>query len=118
MNKPKLNQPDVEQTTTIGIFSNNINKSMGITVDKNGFAIPQTKSPTLEEVKKEWEELGYDIYQERYFIAIKSKTKKMEIIINSKNKYYFKRDDDNFWETITIQEHKLLTKTFKALGWM
>lgn len=75
------------------------------------------KTPTLEEVKKEWEELGYEIYQEKKYIAMKNKTKKIEIIIDFKDRDYFKRDDDNFWEIISLQEHQLLTRTMKALGW-
>lgn len=76
-------------------------------VDKN-------KVYTLEEVKKMWEELGYEIYQGKNYISMKNKKKK-EITIKIKDKYYFKRDDDNFPDDITFQEHQLLTKTIKAL---
>ena len=71
---------------------------------------------TKEEVLKKFEELGYEIYQEEKYIAMKNKAKK-EITIKFIGKHYFKRDDDNFWEIITFQEHQLLTELFKALGW-
>lgn len=80
--------------------------------------IDQTKTPTLEECIKEWEELGYRFY-------IKKPTTKWETLISIfyeddsndgifiyNNKTYI-RDTYSF----TMQEHQLLTKTFKALGW-
>lgn len=61
MNKPKLNQPDVEITTTIGAFSSPISNYIDtmVTTDKPITAI--TIEPTLEEVKQEWVDNGFEI---------------------------------------------------------
>lgn len=102
--------------------------------------IDQTKTPTLEEVKKEWEEEGYsfEIYNDEYHNGnvYKRCVIYKEIFMNKRLivlHYWNKTITFNyFWETfddegytvnkymsfnITFQEHQLLTKTFKALGW-
>lgn len=75
--------------------------------------IDQTKTPTLEEVKKEWEALGYEwIYKNDGLINIKHKKDvAKDILIYTSSKNYI-----SIW-TISFQEHQLLTKTFRALGW-
>ena len=88
---------------------------------------------TLEEVKKEWEELGYicvcdsenelifeeeqsipfyDYYCNRVHILKKWKLYDVVTIIKQNNKRKEIRLLLNF------EIHQLLTKTFKALGWM
>lgn len=79
----------------------------------------QYESPTLEEVKKEWEELGYEIIEDN---NIRLKLKKgLSTIQISKIKKVYKKvigcEEDNRGNFLTLQEHNLLTKTFKALGW-
>lgn len=76
-----------------------------------------TKHQQEQEIFKEFEKLGYEIYQEKNYIAIKNKAKKTEITIKFNGKYYFKRNDDNFWEIITFQEHQLLHRLFEIWGW-
>lgn len=80
--------------------------------------VDQTKTPTLEEVIKEWEELGY------YFtkttdnqICLHTKYNGENIILELSNYTYVKYDNHAEPMDITLQEHQLLTKTFKALGW-
>lgn len=96
--------------------------------------------PTLEEVKKEWEEEGYSfkIYNDEYHNGnvYKRCVIYKEIFMNKRLivlHYWNKTITFNyFWETfddegytvnkymsfdITFQEHQLLTKTFRALGW-
>ena len=80
--------------------------------------------PTLEEIKKEWEELGYTWEEHEIYICISIEdpidgTLK-NIYIDKKRKYYECYDEDD-WDSrslqLTFKEHQLLTKTFRALGW-
>ena len=70
-----------------------------------------TKTPTIEEVKKEWEKLGYEFELYSNKIELINSSKNNEIIIWFNPNYY---DCGN---SISLKEHQLLTKTFKALGW-
>lgn len=70
------------------------------------------ETPTLEKVKKEWEESGYTFTNDKGIITIS----KLD-----DEKYY---DARIFIETkryhcscVDIKEHKLLIKMLKALGW-
>ena len=78
------------------------------------------KSPTIKEVKKEWEELGYDWKEDNYFIYLKCSDKyaEAEIIIKKYTKTFFKEDGHFEMLAFNFVEHQLLTKTFKALGWL
>lgn len=81
----------------------------------NKYELEQT--PTEEEIKKEWEALGYELIRhERREISFKTKDKIFFNIYNYGTVRYKK-----YWKTlaieITLQEHQLLTKTFKMLGW-
>ena len=103
--------------------------------------VDQTKTPTLEEVKKEWEALGYtfetrvDDYHNgmaytRYIISIRINGNKRLIILKKYDKsislnYYWEVFDREGYKVpnyerfdTTLQEHQLLTKTFRALKWM
>lgn len=81
--------------------------------------VDKEKSPTIEEVKKEWEDLGYIFYikkpttQWETLISIFYKDDSNDGIFIYNNQTYI-RDTYSF----TMQEHNLLTKTFKALGWL
>lgn len=68
------------------------------------------KTPTLEEVKKEWEEREWEWSRTTTMIYIAHLTKKKSIGISSNNLVKI-----NGW--LDLQELELLTKTFKALGW-
>lgn len=73
-------------------------------------------NPTIEEVKKEWEELEYDWKEDNFCIQLVKNYKQIIIKKNSKtykcdNRY----DVDNGSLYITFQEHQLLTKTLRAL---
>lgn len=122
MNKPKLNQPDVEQSTTL---EPNTSITLGAygTPKSKYFENPTSQIPTdltIEEVKKEWEKLGYIVTT---YIDGKYDWMSLEelcgdkIIIDLILKSYHKYDNDGESQHISLQEHQLLTKTFRALGW-
>lgn len=81
----------------------------------------QYESPTLEEVKKEWEELGYKWFEDDYKIRLITTVNDFvkEIYLDKVDRKYccFDGGTGEEYDSITIQEHQLLTKTFKALGW-
>lgn len=72
-----------------------------------------TETSTLEQVKKEWKELGYEFKNVGEYIIITRNFGKFstDIYINYLTKTY------SMFKNLTFQEHQLLTKTFKALGW-
>lgn len=76
--------------------------------------VEKEKSPTLEEVKKEWEALGYIWKENSSAINLYGKKYGLHILLSKDDKEYFRYDTANF----TFQEHQLLTKTMKALGWL
>lgn len=97
----------------------------------------KTKEPvyTLEEVKKEWEALGYELIND-YCSDFHFVRKIENTIYNRPIYHHFEIEkinggryipyssfekDDNFnnrqYFVISFQEHQLITKTFKALGW-
>lgn len=77
-----------------------------------------TKVPTLEEVKKEWEELGYEWIDNCDFIELLNKSKEELFVIDTIHKKFAKSDDKvKFTLYVTFKEHELITKTFKMLGW-
>ena len=72
----------------------------------------------LEEVKKEWEEEGWSWFMDKICIKLTNKEdKEIEIHIWLKDIEYAKAYKE-FYQYITLQEHQLLTKTFRALKWM
>lgn len=115
--KPKLNQPDVESTITSPIGESlNINFTIPSKQFEQVFEKDtniEKRNVTLEEVKKEWNNIGWDYKTiDEYVLLINKKDKEKRIIINDILKRYFVAKG-----YITFQEHQLLTKTFKALGW-
>ena len=101
---------------------------LGLTKRNKDRLYELTKSPTLEEVKKEWEELGWYwhyFYNEngianKYRITKYVPSRKrdgsgdyqLEIYLCNNTKTF----NINF--NMDMQEYQLLTKTFKALGWL
>lgn len=84
-----------------------------------------TKTPTLEEIKKEWEALGYewrtpiDYLHMIYLVNYDDEPEwLLTIKINTQSKRYWKIWDDGNFDSFTFEEHNLLTKTFRALGWL
>lgn len=81
-------------------------------------------TPTLEEVKREWEALGYKWEENEIYIHITKRDKLLcvtkDICISKQDKEYCVYDEDEDYSCLylLLQEHQLLTKTFKALGWM
>lgn len=72
------------------------------------------QDPTLEEVKKEWEALGYEVLEDNLVLQFRKKYK--TIAIYKHNKVYdCTRDNICRVNVITFQEHELITKTLKAL---
>lgn len=80
--------------------------------------VDKTKTPTPEEVKKEWEALGYkfkvDHFPDAIIIRGFSYDKSDNIIY-----LFLKHREMSYGEysRFSVQEHQLLTKTFRALGW-
>ena len=75
--------------------------------------IDQNKTPTEEEVLKEFEALGYKIYKEKDRINI---IDKFDI-----NGCIFIFPQDKTYRTnmfMTVEIYQLLTKLFKAWGWL
>lgn len=116
--KNKLNEPDVEPTLTTFGESITINKTIPSKQFKDMFVTGIAPSVikqnyTEEEIKKEWEEKGYSWIETKDEILLISKKK--QIFIDKRDKMYScAGHSTNF---ITLQEHQLLTKTFKWLGW-
>lgn len=73
----------------------------------------------LEEVIKEWEfwEYEWSEYSKVIHLCREKLTNTETIIINKKDYSYYKLIDDSL-HPIDLREHQLLTKTFKALGWL
>lgn len=79
--------------------------------------IDKEKVPTLEEIIKKWEELGYEWSEYTKVIHLdREKSSSETIIIRKEDLSYYKLANDNL-DHIDLKEHQLLTKTFKALGW-
>lgn len=79
--------------------------------------IDQQKQPTLEEMKKEWEDDGYEWLETNEAIHIINPSKKNTIQIWKKLKTYSPYSNINYneWQPITFKEHTRLTKTLRAL---
>lgn len=78
------------------------------------------KTPTLEEVIKEWEKLGYEWSEYSSVIHLSNELlvgDETIIIINKEDYSYYRLVNDSL-DPIDLREHLLLTKTFKALGWL
>lgn len=110
-----------------GLFSQH-NKEVNelIEIISKGLNADQTKTLTLEEVIKEWEELGYKWKEDEIFITLIKQKYHKSIKIHKKLKDYKCYDlfrtptllhTNNIALYIHFQEHLLLTKTFRALGW-
>lgn len=83
------------------------------------------KTLTLEEVKKEWEELGYEWREINLYIRLiqnkiewQGYTKEIYIDKGTKTYCCFNEETEDDYLYIEPLEHQLLTKTFKALRWM
>lgn len=78
--------------------------------------------PTIEEVKKEWEELGYEFSfkNENNLLDIVNLEELSVIKIDIKGRKYIKVNCVNYsgFVPLTYEEHILLTKIFIALGWL
>lgn len=73
-------------------------------------------NPIFEEIKKEWEELGYEcIYEDENCLEFNHKRCLNKIHFSKENEWY--GSDDERILQIDIKEHQLITKTMKSLGW-
>lgn len=77
----------------------------------------EIKIPTIDEVKKEWEEDDWK-WEEDYLSISLTKSSRVITIYTHNKEYDCTRF--NMWKVgcLSIKEHQLLTKTFKALGWV
>lgn len=73
-------------------------------------------NPTLEEVIKEWEELGYKLTRHERCLLEFTKNDMFLKIYNIGNVITYEKQAYGYSQRITFKEHQLLTKTFKALG--
>ncbi len=78
----------------------------------------------VEQVLKEFEELGYENkpnakYPHMIYLVDEDDVPQMvlTIFINTQTKRYWKHYGDYSLGSFSFEEHKLLTKLFKALGW-
>ena len=70
----------------------------------------------LNEVIKEWKKLGYDLTRhEKLFLEFKKSD--TYIMLYNYETIKYEKYSYSYSQKITLQEHNLLTKTFKALGW-
>lgn len=116
----------------------NVNESNIREILLTGNMFKDEKKPTLEEVKKEWEELGYVfsrttnkeygldtiLLEKEEIKTIQGQSERniiwIHIYVNSKQfvKSRMRESGDMGIKFFTFEEHQLLTKTFKALGWL
>ena len=72
----------------------------------------------VEQVLKEFEELGYEVIRIGSVMSLRNKEQASEITIwLFGREYNCTINNRAFASMITLQEHQLLTKLFKALGW-
>ena len=120
MNKLKLNEPDVEQTTpdinleTQFIIASQYPRKKFEKVGDEFIGIPV---PTEEDIFKEFEELGYKKRNSQFhFLYLRRFNEDglidEEIIINLRDKKYEKK-----YSFLTLQEHQLLHRLFEIWGW-
>lgn len=109
---------DIRDSNNPNYDKNSAYQDMKLIVDEIYRLRELNKKPTLEEVKQEWEELGYRWEEHNGEIDLINKENEEVIVIDYENKQYTKTDTNvKFILYITFQEHNLLTRTFKALGW-
>lgn len=70
----------------------------------------ETTNPTLEEVKKEWEKLGYEWEEDEFYITLKPLNSGCWLSIAKKRQNYLSSNG-----CISFEIHDLITKTIKAL---
>lgn len=74
------------------------------------YFINERKQPTLEEVKKEWEERGFIVNNNEFYIFLHHEQYGISMFINKKEKKYHV-----YSGYISLKLNELLTKTFRAL---
>lgn len=79
--------------------------------------VDQTKTPTLEEIKQEWEDLNCEWLETDKHIFIHSKENSDGVIFPTIALLYKNSKTYTSQYHINIKIHKLLTKTIKMLGW-
>lgn len=79
--------------------------------------VDQTKTLTLEEVKKEWGEKGWKIDEDAFFktITFIKGDRGIEFDIEEKSYFTFQPEADHNSFDIDIEFHTLIHKTLKAL---
>lgn len=133
----KLNQPDVE-TKSILSYESAYEYLLGLLELEDDIKWPLVKQsmqrfkelidlhsqpePTIEEVKKEWEDDGWEWKEGGIYIELikNNEDYNIEISIDKIDKTYCCFEDDDCDQTslrITFKEHIRLTKTFRALKW-
>lgn len=119
MNNPKLNQPDVETTTTKPII-----ETQCTSCSKYPLKNYKINFKKQEELLKEFEDLGYILRVNNDNTIILHIKEKNEVLrIYKKDKSYSKyfvcwNSKDKMPVNLTLNEHQLLTKLFIALRWI
>ena len=114
-NKPKLNQPDVETTFTTTGESLTINMTIPMKQFKDIFVtgtsvINQQPSLTFSECIKKWEEKGFMVENDEFYIFLNHRQHNLNIVINKKETKYH-----TYYGYISLELSELLTQTLKAL---
>lgn len=123
--KNKLNDPDVETTTTINIFKEGFPPT--IVSDKypvKNHSIKLTSIISEQEVLKEFEKLGYKnkihpLHSHMVYLMCDDEDPDLilTIYINKESRVYWKSYTGNEFGSFTLQEHLLLHKLFEIWGW-
>lgn len=111
MSKPKLNDPDVEQTTTIPIIETQCTSC-------SKYPLKNFKINFEElEILKVFEEWGYHITTNDKYLVIFDSEK--QFIIDKEQKQYFVSNWNNEHDRykITFKEHYWLNKLFEIWRW-
>ena len=108
-------------TTTAKLLYINDNKKIPDSITESTELLQelvnQTKPQTLGEIKQEWEASGWNWEEDDLSISL---TKSSRVITIYKHNKIYDCTRHNMCKVgaLSIQEHQLLTKTFRALGWI
>lgn len=118
MSKPKLNQPDVEKTTTIPTI-NVFEQGMPPTIvsDKYPRKNYNLRKSQEQEVLKEFEEnYVYDLYEDK--IVLCNKTSSQKIVINKNWKLIMSTYYKNNPAPLSFNDIKNISKFLEVKGWI
>ena len=109
--KPKLNQPDVETTTTIPNITIEKEKNLELAKQLGIDLTSLTPQPSkLEQCIKEWEDRNFIVENDKLYIFLNHMQHNLSIVIvKNEIKYHV------FYGYISLELNELLTQTLKTL---